>query len=127
MRKLLSISGVVGWVAAIFSVTAYADCSSPGTTLEINDCLLAEYNEADAKLNATYQRVMRGFSKPDQPGHIHYAEAKENLIEAQRAWIKYRDKDCYAVYALAVGASMRGQLSLQCKRGRTEQRIKELE
>lgn len=103
------------------------NCNSPSTTLEINECLFAEFKEVDAKLNATYQRVLREFSKPDMPGHIHFSEAKESLVESQRAWIKYRDKDCYAVYALAVGASMRGQLSLQCKKNRTVQRIKELE
>lgn len=106
---------------------AELNCDSPGTTLEINECLLREVKAVDAKLNETYQRVLKEFSKPDVPGHIHYSEAKSDLIEAQRAWIKYRDKDCNAVYALAVGASMRGQLSLQCTRSRTEQRIKELE
>lgn len=127
MGKFTFCFGLVVWIAAFSSATAYADCSSPGTTLEINECLLAEYKEIDAKLNATYQRVMRELSKPDVPGHINYEEAKENLIQAQRAWITYRDKDCFAVYALSVGASMRGQLSLQCKRSRTEQRIRELE
>ena len=106
---------------------AELNCDSPGTTLEINECLSREVKAVDTKLNEVYQHVLREFSKQDLYGHVHYSEAKQNLIEAQRAWIKYREKDCDAVYALAIGASMRGQLALQCNRSRTEQRIRELE
>ena len=103
------------------------NCDSPGTTLEIHDCLHAKLKKTEATLNATYQRALREFSKPDIPGSIHFSEAKRDLIEAQRAWVTYREKDCSAVYALAVGGSVRGQLSLECMQDRTEQRIRELE
>ena len=106
---------------------AEVNCDSPATTLEIDGCLQVKLKQTEAKLNATYQRVIHALSKPDMRGIIHYAEAKQDLIKAQRAWITYREKDCSAVYALAVSGSIRGQLFLECMQKRTEQRIEELE
>ena len=96
-------------------------------TLEINECLISRLKETERDLDAVYKRVITHLSKADLHGHVHYSEAKQELARAQRAWIRYRDSDCKAVYALAVGASMRGQLSLRCRQSRAEQRIKELE
>jgi uncharacterized protein YecT (DUF1311 family) len=106
---------------------AQTDCDSPATTLESNACLETALKEAEARLNATYQSVIRALSQPDLPGLVHYADAKQDLIKAQRAWVTYREKDCSAVYALAVGGSMRGQIYLDCMQRRTDQRIRELE
>jgi uncharacterized protein YecT (DUF1311 family) len=68
---------------------AYNHCMSSGdahegVTMAIVDCLNAELDVQDAELNATYKRVMASL-EPDQ---------KPRLLDAQRAWIKFRDAKC---------------------------------
>ena len=45
------------------------------------DCMSAEFTRQDARLNENYKRLMSKLS----------AKRKEGLLEAQRAWIKFRD------------------------------------
>jgi uncharacterized protein YecT (DUF1311 family) len=61
----------------------YATCidKSNGVTGEMLDCMSAEFTRQDARLSENYKRLMSKLS----------AKRKEALLEAQRAWIKFRD------------------------------------
>ena len=52
------------------------------------DCISAELTRQDARLNENYKRLMSKLS----------AKRKEGLLEAQRAWIKFRDTNCSFYY-----------------------------
>ncbi len=56
---------------------------SGGVTSRMLDCIGAETKRQDARLNKVYKDAM---AQLDESG-------KKRLVEAQRAWIKFRDAD----------------------------------
>jgi len=68
----------------------YLTCmdKSKGVTAEMIDCISAETARQDARLNANYKKLMAKLS----------AKRKKTLLEAQRAWIKFRDLNCEFYY-----------------------------
>ena len=65
---------------------AYNNCPGfkHGVTPDMLDCISAEYDIQDKRLNTAFAAAMRALSPT----------GKENLREAQRAWIAYRDAWC---------------------------------
>lgn len=57
---------------------------SEGVTLTLNNCIGAEYDFQDKRLNDAYQRLRKGLS----------GSAKTALRDEERAWIASRDKSC---------------------------------
>jgi uncharacterized protein YecT (DUF1311 family) len=55
-----------------------------GVNPDMIDCILAETKQQDARLNENYKRLMSKLSE----------ERKKALLEAQRAWIRFRDANC---------------------------------
>ena len=91
-------------------------CKNPTSNIEIKFCLHQEYEEADRRLNQTYQRVIRSMG----------SERKDLLIDAQLAWIEFRDKGCEAeVFDSRGGTGFSGFLS-ECLTRVTEARTAEL-
>ena len=68
----------------------YLTCmdTSKGVTAEMMDCISAETARQDARLNENYTKLMSKVS----------AKRKKTLLEAQRAWIKFRDVNCRFYY-----------------------------
>ena len=68
----------------------YSACmdKSKGVTSEMLDCISAEFTRQDDRLNENYKRLMSKLS----------GKRKEGLLEAQRAWIKFRDTNCSFYY-----------------------------
>ena len=64
----------------------YTTCmdKSNGVNPDMIDCILAETKQQDARLNENYKRLMSKLSE----------ERKKALLEAQRAWIRFRDANC---------------------------------
>ena len=64
----------------------YSTCidKSNGVTSEMLDCISAEHERQDARLNENYKRLISKLSP----------KRKEQLLEAQRAWVKFRDANC---------------------------------
>ena len=97
MRKLIIIAAVGMTFLCLVNVSAqdekalglsrdYDVCmdKSGGVTLDMLNCIGAETKRQDARLNKIYKEVMA--AQPDDAG-------KKRLLEAQRAWIKFRDAD----------------------------------
>ncbi len=102
------------------------DCSKASNTLEINECASIEQKKVEAKLNAVYQRVMKFLDKQIADGDLDKA-SKTTLIEAQRAWLKFREADCSAVYQYHIAGTIRNVMHIGCMQTHTERRIKDLE
>src|SRR5262245_244029 len=64
----------------------YSTCmdKSKGVTVEMTNCILAETVRQDARLNESYRRLATKLSE----------ERRKALLEAQRAWIQFRDANC---------------------------------
>jgi len=95
MRKLFTVAAVGMTLLCLVKVSAqdekiglsrdYDVCmaKSGGVTANMLDCIGAETKRQDARLNKIYKDVM---AHADEAG-------KKRLLEAQRAWIKFRDAD----------------------------------
>lgn len=75
---------------------AQVDCANAVAQMEMTYCAEQDWKAADADLNAAYgaaRDMMRGIDA-DLP--VSERGAEQNLKEAQRAWITFRDKACAA-------------------------------
>ena len=79
-------------------------------------CAGADYQTADAKLNQTYQELVR---RNDQ-------KTNQLLQTAQRAWITFRDAECTYSTAASAGGSIHPMEVSQCLTELTNDRIKQL-
>lgn len=67
----------------------YDACMSKAVaTVDMVDCMTAETKRQDAGLNAAYKELQAELN----------AGRKKQLLEAQRAWIKFRDTNCDFYY-----------------------------
>ena len=74
--------------AALAPGRAGADCKSPTTQLEINECAGDELRAADAELNRVYKQAL-------DKGDDSY---RKRLQAAQRAWLLFRDAHVASLY-----------------------------
>jgi uncharacterized protein YecT (DUF1311 family) len=95
----------------------YSTClgKSNGVTIEVINCMLAETRRQDAGLNENYKKLVSKLP----------TERKNALVEAQRAWIKFRDTNC-GFYADPEGGSAARVTANECFLNATADRAKEL-
>lgn len=93
-------------------------------TITINECAFAVWKKADTELNALYQEQLQyllGTESKFPPTR----GASKRLIDAQHAWLAFRDKDCQ--YQLGEpGGSGDMFETLKCRYKRSMSRISEL-
>ena len=103
-------------------------CDNP-TTREVPErCALREFEASEAVMNGQWEETVEEMKRLDaareagdtQPGY--YA----TLVEAQRAWLAYRDAECRSESFLVRGTPAQRTIELQCKTYLTEVRIQEL-
>lgn len=92
-------------------------CDENGTTAEMKACLERDYKIADRKLNQVYRQLIATVE----------GEEKRRLIEAERAWIKFRDASCKFEAAEALGGTLEGLLFTGCLTEMTRDRTADLE
>jgi uncharacterized protein YecT (DUF1311 family) len=109
------------------SVPAIAqDCANAMDQMTLNQCAYQDWEEADARLNAVYKRVVASYSQMDQGLPPEYGSAVKTLRDAQRAWIAFRDKACEAEGFAMRGGTAEPLLVYGCMRVLTEERISHL-
>ncbi|HEX2843245.1 lysozyme inhibitor LprI family protein [Hyphomicrobium sp.] len=121
-------------LAACLSLSASAladdpiDCTDPSTTYEMNFCSDKSFNEADAKLNATYKKVLAHIAASDLEPPYDPASWEKAMRESQRAWVAFRDADCKGAVPMEwSGGTGTGSAVAGCMTEKTNARIKELE
>lgn len=107
MKKLL-----IATIALTFSVGVFADCNDPKNSHEIQQCLSSEITSLKKDLNATYAKLYK------------QTDAKQELDNAQKAWLKYKDLQC-GDFTVADAGYSSGQVAydLACQAELIEQRI----
>lgn len=87
--------------------------------MEINLCAgLAAYN-ADLRLNEIYKKVKAKIA--DDP------QSTQELIEAEKAWIKFRDSECRFAANRYRGGTIAPSIYSSCAKNLTTERIRQLE
>ena len=93
-----------------------ANCTDPKSQLEMTTCAGQEYASQDQKLNAAYSRYRSRLSESQ----------KNQLKEAQVAWIRYRDLACdFESSAVADGSAHR-MVRYECLTEKTVARLREI-
>jgi uncharacterized protein YecT (DUF1311 family) len=83
MNKYLGVLTIV--VSASLQPAAGAGCENPRSSQEVATCLGGELRDSDARINQTYQAVMKLLSEDEQ----------KTLRTEQHSWIKERDMVCH--------------------------------
>jgi len=98
--------------------SSYSACmdESGGVTMNMLDCMGSETEQQDARLNQNYKAAMQALDKGQQ----------NQLRDAQRLWINFRDADC-ALLASLTGGSIDRINSASCFLDMTKQRADGLE
>ena len=96
----------------------YTSCMAKanGANPDMIDCIMAEAKQQDARLNENYKRLMSKLSE----------ERKKALLEAQRAWIRFRDANC-AFWDDPAGGQSAAITAKECFLTMTADRASELE
>lgn len=111
-------------IASSFSIAVPAiaqepDCKDPQTQSDMTICAGRDYQKADKSLNASYSKIRERLAD-DEP-------VRKALLEAQRAWIKFRDAECAFSTMGTEGGSIQPMLKAMCLTELTEQRIQQLD
>lgn len=122
----LSLAGVFGLAFAPTVQAQDLDCNNAQTQLDMTLCSKADWEAADAELNAAYKAAMTAMKQTDSYLSGDLKGAAETLKATQRAWIPFRDKACESYGFLARGGSMEPMLVFQCRADMTRQRTAEL-
>lgn len=102
------------------------DCNNAQTQVELNYCAHVDWEEADVELNFTYKEVRAKLAERDEEWTLGGPKGTERLLDAQRAWITYRDAHCEVDSFSARGGSMQSMLYSGCLATLTRSRTKEL-
>ena len=105
-------------IVTIFVSSFLCNSARSQSQPELNDASWAAYQRADARLNATYKKLL---AKLDDEG-------RKKLIAAERAWLAYRDAQAdFDADAAARGGSMEPLEYNESCLELTEARIKQLQ
>jgi uncharacterized protein YecT (DUF1311 family) len=139
MMKILTIS--LGMTIALFSPilpshaqdrpVPPADCNKANTQMELNLCAQNRAESADKKLNNTYQILQRRLAIELRQGNtaqINLAKIRyQKLINAQTAWIKFRDTSCEYERSNFEGGSIAPMIYHDCVAKVTDRRTADLQ
>ena len=68
-------------------------CATQANTIAINPCLSNQLDARDNALNWAYMELLKRLDESDPSSGVDYPRARRLLVEAQRAWISFRDHD----------------------------------
>ena len=116
------LSAVFALFACISIGPAFAACEEAPEI--VSAC--KELDAADAALNTAYRNLLDALNHPPMGMVEHNSRAKQSVILAQRAWLKFRDLDCSAAFDIADGTS-KNPLSIACEAEHNLTRAKQLQ
>ena len=94
------------------------DCEKAETQVELRQCEQARYQDADKALNEQWSLARAQIG--DEP------DAEKALLDAQRAWITFRDLHCKAVGFQSRGGTLEPVVVAGCLADVTGHRVEEL-
>ncbi|NJK34486.1 MAG: DUF1311 domain-containing protein [Oscillatoriales cyanobacterium SM2_2_1] len=130
MTKIYGCGCVIGVIAPFVFLVAPVwaqsiDCRNPQTQRDLNRCSEADYRAADRQLNETYQQLRRRIR--EFAGNRPAVREQENrLVDAQLAWITFRDRHCAFVRSRVEGGSILPLAVNRCLERLTKERTQEL-
>lgn len=119
MRNLSAVSFLlIAMAAAAAPAAAQApDCANATSQTDMTVCAGQSFDKADAALNAAYAKLRKGLSPASQ----------SRLVDSQRAWIAFRDKECLMRSNGPDGGSVAPMIRASCAEDLTRDRTKAIE
>jgi uncharacterized protein YecT (DUF1311 family) len=110
----------------VTSLAQETDCAAAQTQAEMNACAYQDWEAADAVLNALWPqaRAVTKAQDADLPEELKGAD--QALLNAQRAWIAFRDAQCASEGFAMRGGSAEPLLIYGCMASLTEDRVEDL-
>lgn len=110
---------IVGLILAFATLPAFAsdtaqDCENAMSTMEINQCAQLELETAEAEMHRYLVAALNRNEADDA--------LVESIQQAQELWEGYRQAHCDAVYTQWRVGTIRGVMSLSCKKQLTQAR-----
>jgi uncharacterized protein YecT (DUF1311 family) len=105
-------------IAAAPAAAFAQDCATATTQMAMNMCADQAYRKTDAELNADYRQINDRL-KSDK-------DAAKLLVNAQKAWLAFRDAECTFSTSASAQGSVYPMLVAQCRDGLTRKRVEEL-
>ena len=105
------------------------DCENAMTQADMNQCAAESYKTADAELNAQWKLAAAAMKLRDENFESEYDSRSgyfDTLLQAQRAWLVYRDAHCRSEGYFARGGSMEPMLVSSCLAQMTLDRTEQL-
>ena len=90
---------------SVRSMAQMQACATAQTQTDMNVCAAGEYKKHDAAMNQIYQQLLAKLTDPQQ---------KLLLVDAERAWLAYRDKQCAFQTSGSVGGSIHPMIESDC-------------
>jgi uncharacterized protein YecT (DUF1311 family) len=115
MKLVLTLASLA---LAVPALAGDIDCRDAMSQNAMNRCAEAEYQAADARLNAAYGTLMAA---------LNDAGFRAKLKASQRAWIEFRDRECTYETADNEGGSIHPMVYAGCLARLTRQRTMELQ
>lgn len=115
--RLFLAAGLAGLLLA--TAAPAQECDDSSNMMELDQCAGVVRDQADAKLNTAYAEIRKRLGDDEA--------AKANLTAAQRAWIAFRDAECFFQTASTVGGSIHSMLVTKCETALTLERLKQFD
>jgi uncharacterized protein YecT (DUF1311 family) len=119
LASLLFWGGLAGPLQAQDEKTA-VDCTNPTSQMAMTICADRSAKQSDRQLNIAYKKVQKLYRTDDRDLRLN------KLIDAQLAWIKYRDTTCDWKASKYSGGSIAPMIYANCLDQLTQQRTQEL-
>ena len=122
MRLLLSSLATLLLAAPLFAGVARAadDCANASDQATLDACAGKDFDAADKKLNDAYKQITDRLK--DNAG------SKKLLVDAQRAWVAFRDAECnFQGGPPETAGSVRPMVVANCQAGLTTLRLKDFQ
>ena len=116
-------------IASPHTVTAQndgLDCSNPQNQSTMNRCAFLDFEAADAELNAIWPAARKANATFAEYLPDNLKADEKALLEAQRAWITFRDAHCASIALPNIGGTIYPLIYNSCRADVTRQRTEQL-
>jgi uncharacterized protein YecT (DUF1311 family) len=125
MLKLIMVIAICFVATAAFAqVTVKRNCG--GDTIQTNKCIGDAVTRADHLLSTTYQLLKDELNAGTNVPGLDFEGKRDALIDAQQAWVQFREAQCDAEEQRAGPGSGMGGAKLLCLLALTNERIRYL-
>jgi uncharacterized protein YecT (DUF1311 family) len=120
--RLLLVAGLIPVLtcSAQHMNSPTAPCQSPMSGVDSSNCFHVAAQKADKELNLTYSQIRAALKSRGGDDDL------QNLVNAQRIWLQFRDASCKAEHALYEGGSAAPEVYDACIEETTRLRTADL-